>query len=113
MDRCIKEGQIGRWRYLGRWGDIHRLEDISHDEGDHDRFWAVHLRENRNIEDEEFVTAVRLRLSCGGSGEPSACDNCGNRSMPAGGYHGILFAFGESVRGYNNMSVTSYTTLRA
>ena len=53
------------------------------------------------MDDEEYVTAVRLRLGCGGPIEPAVCSNCGCSAVTSNGTHALLCARGESTKGHN------------
>jgi hypothetical protein len=101
VDQCAAQGLVNKFTSQEQWGALHRLADISSPEANHEWLWAVHPHKTKRLEADEYVTAVRLRLGCGGPEEPAICGNCGNSIIACDGEHGLLCAKGESTRGHN------------
>ena len=101
LDRCGSEGLVAKYRAEERWSDINRLSDLSDKNASHEWLWAADPHKGKPLEAAEFVSAVRLRLGCGGPDEASICGNCGVAILGSNGEHGLLCAKGESTRGHN------------
>ena len=61
----------------------------------------VDFNKSKPLLPDEYVTAVRLRLGCGGPQDPAICGNCGTAVIACNGVHGLLCAKGDSTRGHN------------
>ena len=77
VDRCAAHGLVNKLTSEERWSDLHRLADIFSPEAGW--LWAVHPHKMKRLEADEYVTAVRLRLGCGGPEEPA---HTHTRQMP-------------------------------
>ncbi len=100
-DRCVAQGLLNKFAQEQRWDDKDRMQDLVAEDANHEWLWAVHAKKNKVMNNEEYVSAVRLRLGCGGPEEPSVCGNCGEATIGRNGTHGLLCCKGESTRGHN------------
>ena len=100
-DRCCAQGLVNKFTQQERWDDLHRLSDLSQRDADHEWLWAVDPNKSKPLDPDEYVSAVRLRLGCGGPEEPTICGNCGVAILGCNGTHSLLCAKGESTRGHN------------
>lgn len=101
LDKCASRGLAADFTAQERWPDLSRLSDLCAADASHDWLWAADPHKGRPLEAEEFVSAVRLRLGCGGPDEASICGNCGVAVLGSNGEHALLCARGESTRGHN------------
>ena len=101
VDRCAAEGLVVKLIGEERHGDLQRLSDMSSKEANHDWLWSVDPHKAKRLDHEEYVSAVRLRLGCGGPPDPEVCGNCNSAMIGCNGEHGLLCAKGESTRGHN------------
>ncbi len=100
-DKCAAQGLVDKCRAEERWGDLHRLSDLSDKDASHEWLWVIHPHKAQKLEPEEYVAAVRLRLGCGGPADPTICGNCGVATLTCSGDHALLCAKCESTRGHN------------
>ena len=100
-DGCAARGLVEKFKDEQRWDDVARLSDLSDKDANHDWLWSIHPNKAKHLEAEEYVSAVRLRLGCGGPLEPAICGNCGKQVVGCNGTHSLLCAKGESTRGHN------------
>jgi len=106
-DRCVAAGLMNKLRAQERWGDLHRLQDLSAPDASHDWLWAVGPHKGARIDSaDEFTAAVRLRLGCGGPAEPVQCSCCGVATLQCSSEHALHCAAGESTRCHNDVRDT-------
>jgi len=112
LDRCTAQGLVTRLTAQNRWSDLRRISDLSEKDASHEWLWAAHPHKGRPLENEEFVTAARLRLGCGSPEEASICGNCGTAAIGCNGEHSLLCAKGESTKGHNRVRDELYSMAR-
>ena len=112
-DRCVAAGLMNKLRAQERWGDLHRLQDLSAPDASHDWLWAVGPHKGARIDSaDEFAAAVRLRLGCGGPTDPVQCSCCGVATLQCSGEHALHCAAGESTRGHNDVRDTLHAVAK-
>jgi hypothetical protein len=99
-DDCLAEGLLQSLRQGGRWAEERRIQEISHPECSHDWLWAVDPHKGPTLSQQEYVTAVRLRLGAGGLEEPALCGNCGEALLDTAAAHALCCARGPSTKGH-------------
>jgi hypothetical protein len=99
-DDCVAEGLLQSLRQGGRWSEERRIQEISHPDCSHDWLWAVDPHKGPTLSQQEYVTAVRLRLGGGGLEEPVLCSNCGEALLDTAAAHALCCARGPSTKGH-------------
>ena len=113
QQRCVAAGLMNKLRAQERWGDLHRLQDLSAPDASHDWLWAVGPHKGARIDSaDEFAAAVRLRLGCGGPTDPVQCSCCGVATLQCSGEHALHCAAGESTRGHNDVRDTLHAVAK-
>jgi len=78
-----------------------RLEDLSHEECDHQWLWNLSPHKGPIMDSRHFVEAVRVRLGAAGPSESALCNLCGGEFVDRAGSHALCCSRAEATRGHN------------
>ena len=100
-DACVAQGLLSRAIASGDTDRVNLLRELSCTDCNHEWLWGISKHKGKTLSNEDFATAVRIRLGTGGPEDEVICANCGEAILGPAGTHGLLCARGPSTRGHN------------
>ena len=100
VDKCIREGLGIELEAAGQHADVHRLQKLSDAACSHQWLWSFSSTHGPVLQPDEYVEAMRIRLSAAGPDGIVPCRLCGN-ALDGAGSHALCCALGETTRGHN------------
>ena len=108
VDSSIAHGLAHWLTSAGQWEDVRRIRELSDTSVDNTWLWLLNAHKGPVLAENDFTTAVRLRLGSAGPDEPIICANCGGVFGPTGA-HALLCACGPSTAGHNHLRDTIHS----
>ena len=90
-----------------------RLDDLNDEHQEHTWLWALNPVTEPVLAQEDWITAVRLKLGCPQISSEMLCASCGDRVVDRQAYHALCCARGESTKGHNRVRDTFHARFAA
>jgi hypothetical protein len=103
LDRFKLDTLMEELADAGEEEDLRRLEDLRDTHQDHSWQFSLNPATDIVLPEDEWLTAVRLRLGCSVVHSESLCASCGECVLDRRGYHALCCSRAEATKGHNRV----------